>query len=66
MKRTTTVATVNRNPGSPDAIGIGCTCPPGWNHDGRFPAHGYRDGLAEWKIRWGCPLHFEAAMAVTA
>ena len=66
MKRQTTVATVNRNPGSPDARLIGCTCPEISNCWGRHPGRGYDDGVAVWEIRWSCPLHWTDDMAVTA
>ena len=64
MKRTAT--TINRPPGHPDAVVVGCTCPRISNNNGTYPGHGIHDGVERWEIRYGCPLHFTDDMAVTA
>jgi hypothetical protein len=42
------------NPGSPDAVDAGCTCPAIDNHHGEGMS--YSDG-PRWWVNGGCPLH---------
>lgn len=51
------------NPGSPEAVAAGCTCPRLDNHHGAGSGHKDKDGSPLYWINERCPIHAGKAEA---